>query len=41
MVFGCKRIDTGIDADIADEMLWTLDQVRYLINGSPAETACG
>jgi hypothetical protein len=39
MIPGSERIDTGINADVANEKLWTLDKVRYLINGSIAETA--
>jgi hypothetical protein len=38
---GCERIDAGIDADVANKELRTLDKVRNLINGSPAETTCG
>jgi hypothetical protein len=41
MILGCKRIDAGIYADVANEKLWALDEVRYLVNGSLAETACG
>ena len=33
-------IDAGIDADVADIKLRTLDKVRYLISGSTAEAAC-
>jgi hypothetical protein len=41
MVLGRQRIDAGIDADVANKKLRALDKVRYLINGSPAETTCG
>jgi hypothetical protein len=41
MILGCKRIDAGIYADVANEKLWALDKVRYLVNGSLAEAACG
>ena len=41
MIFGRERIDAGIDADVANEELRALDKVRYLINGSSAETTHG
>jgi hypothetical protein len=36
-----ERIDASIDADVANKLLRALDEVRYLINGSSAETTCG
>jgi hypothetical protein len=39
MVLGSERIDASINADVANGKLWTLDKVRYLINGSIAEAA--
>jgi hypothetical protein len=39
-VLGCKGIDAGIDADVADKKLWALNQVRYLVFGPFAETTC-
>jgi hypothetical protein len=41
MIPGRKSINAGIDADVANKELGTLDKVGYLINGSSAETACG
>ena len=38
MIPGCERIDASIDANVANEEIGALDQVRYLINRSPAET---
>jgi hypothetical protein len=40
-ILGRERINAGIDADVANKKLRALDKVRYLINGSPAETTCG
>jgi hypothetical protein len=40
MILGRERIDTSIDADVANKEIRTLDKVRYPINGSPAETTC-
>ena len=40
MILRRERIDTGIDADVANIELRTLDKVRYLICGSSAEAAC-
>ena len=41
MILCRERIDTSIDADVANKELRSLDKVRYLINGSSAETTCG
>ena len=41
MILDRERINASIDADIANTELGTLDEVRYLINGSSAETTCG
>jgi hypothetical protein len=41
MILGRERIDASIDADIANTEIRTLDKVRYLINGSSAETTFG
>jgi hypothetical protein len=41
MILDRERIDASIDADVANKELRTLDKVRYLINGSPAETTGG
>jgi hypothetical protein len=41
MILGRKRIDTSVDADVANKELRALDKVCYLINVSPAETTCG
>jgi hypothetical protein len=30
MIFGCERINAGIDTDIANEKIGTLDKMRYL-----------
>jgi hypothetical protein len=38
MILGRERIDAGIDADVTNEEIRTLDKVSYLINSSPAET---
>lgn len=40
MILGRKRIDAGVDADVANKEIRTLDKVSYLINISPAETTC-
>jgi len=40
MILRRERIDAGIDADVANKKLRTLDKVRYLISGSTAEAAC-
>jgi len=37
-ILRCQRIDAGIDADVTDKEIRTLDKVRDLISGSPAET---
>ena len=39
MILGRERIDAGIDTDVANKELRTLDQVRYLLNGSPAKNS--
>jgi len=39
MILGRERIDTGIDADVANIELRTLDKVRYLTRGSSADAA--
>jgi hypothetical protein len=41
MILGRERINAGIDADVTNKKLRALDKVRYLTNGSPAETTCG
>ena len=41
LILGRERIDTSIDADVANEELGPLDKVRYLVNGSSTETTCG
>ena len=41
MILDRERIDASIDADVANTEFRTLDKVRHLINGSPAETTCG
>jgi hypothetical protein len=41
MILGRERIDASIDADVANKQLRALDEVRYLINGSSAETTFG
>ena len=41
MILGRERIDASIDTDVTNQELGALDKVRYLINGSPAETTCG
>jgi hypothetical protein len=41
MVLGRECVDASIDADVANKQLRALDKVRYLINGSPAETTGG
>jgi hypothetical protein len=41
MILGSERIDAGVHTDVANEKLWTLNKVRYLINGPLAETAYG
>jgi hypothetical protein len=38
MILSRERIDAGIDADVTNEEIRTLDKVSYLINSSPAET---
>ena len=38
VVLSRERIDTGIDADVANKEIRALDEVGYLINISPAET---
>jgi hypothetical protein len=40
MILDRKRIDASINADVANKELGALDKVRYLINGSSAETTC-
>jgi hypothetical protein len=40
MILGSERIDTSIDADVANKEIRTLNKVGYLINRSPAETTC-
>jgi len=41
VILGRERIDAGIDADVANKQIRTLDKVSYLINSSPAETTRG
>ena len=41
MILGRKRIDAGVDADVTNKEIRTLDKVSYLINSSSAETTCG
>ena len=41
MIFSCERINAGIDADVANKEIRTLDKMRYLVIGSLAETTCG
>ena len=41
MILRSERIDAGVHTDVANEKLWTLHKVRYLIEGSFAETAYG
>jgi hypothetical protein len=41
VILGRERVDASIDADVANKELRALDKVRYLINGSSAETTCG
>ena len=38
VILGRERIDAGIDADLTNREIRTLDKVSYLINSSPAET---
>jgi hypothetical protein len=40
MILGRERIDAGIDADVANMELGTLDKVRHLTFASSAEAAC-
>jgi hypothetical protein len=40
VILGRERIDAGIDADVANKQIRTLDKMSYLINSSPAETTC-
>jgi hypothetical protein len=40
MILRRERIDAGIDADVANIKLRTLDKVRDLVSGSTAEAAC-
>jgi hypothetical protein len=40
MILRRERINAGVDADVANIKLRTLDKVRYLISGSTAEAAC-
>jgi hypothetical protein len=39
MVLSRERVDTGIDANVTNKEIRALDEVRYLINISSAETA--
>ena len=41
MILDRECIDAGIDANIANKAIRTLDEVRYLVTGSLAETTCG
>jgi hypothetical protein len=41
MILDRECIDAGIDANIANKEIGTLDKVRYLVTGSLAETTCG
>jgi hypothetical protein len=41
MILGRERIDASIDADVANKEFRALNEVRRLINVSPAETTCG
>jgi hypothetical protein len=41
MIFGRERIDTGIDADVTNKEIRTLDEVSYLIDSSRAEATLG
>jgi hypothetical protein len=37
VVLGCKRINAGIDTNIADKIVGALDEVRDLVNGPVTE----
>jgi hypothetical protein len=37
MILGRERIDAGIDADVTNKEIRTLDKMSYLIDSSPAE----
>jgi hypothetical protein len=40
MILSRERIDAGIDADVANKEIRTLDKVSNLVDSSPAETTC-
>jgi hypothetical protein len=41
MVFEREGIDAGIHADVTNEDIGSLDQMRYPVLATIAETACG
>jgi hypothetical protein len=41
VILGRKRIDAGIDTNIANKEIRALDKMSYLIKSSPAEATCG
>jgi hypothetical protein len=41
VIFGCERVDAGINADVTNKKLGALDQMRHLISGSSAKATRG